>query len=508
MVAYWDAPISNRLEGMPLLVFLTIACGTGFLLFGYDQGVMGGLLGGPYFLAQFPMLGTNSTLQGATVAIYEIGALFGSLFASLYGDRLGRRKALIIGCFFAFTGGAIQGGSSGPNALAILIFFRIWTGLGIGVLTSLLPAFHAECAPARHRGSIVLLDLVACACGLTLSFWLSYGFSFVDNASQWRAPLSLQAIFPAIVLVVVAFLPDSPRWLANQGRVKEAREVLVRYNGEEEAEFIFAEIETALALEASAQVSSWFDAFRPDSSGTRFRTFLGMGALFAQQMTGVNVISYYSTEIFTNSVGLSRNLSLILSGVNGCNSLIFTIVGLPLVDRVGRVSLMKYSAGLQAIFFAVMAGVLWSGSPSYGEGVTAATMLFMFYSSFSVGWLGPSWLYPAEIMPLSTRAAGASLSSMSNWIWNFVVVMVSPPALAGIQGKYYVIFAITNALLVPIFHAFYPETARLTLEEIDALFENGKPKRPMRRSPRTKVDFFADGPKPQAEVEQIEKVKV
>ncbi|GAA5906943.1 hypothetical protein JCM6882_000008 [Rhodosporidiobolus microsporus] len=489
---YWDRPVNEGLTGMPLLIALTVCCGTGFLLFGYDQGVMGGLIGGSYFLDQFPALQTNSTLLGATVAIYEIGALFGSLASSLYGEKLGRRKALIIGCLFAFTGGAIQGGCDGSNSLAILIFFRIWTGLGIGVLTSLLPAFHAECAPARWRGSVVLIDLVMCACGLTLSFWLSYGLSFVDNSAQWRFPLSFQAVFPLIVLIVVAFLPDSPRWLANQGRTEEARRVLVRYNGETEAEFIFQEIEVAIAMEADVKVHRWSDAFRPNAQGFRYRTFLGMVTDSSQpQLKGVNVISYYSAQIFTDSVGLSRNMSLILSGVNGCNSLVFTIVGLFLVDRVGRVRLMWGTAACQAVFFAVMAGVLADGSPSYGEGIVGATMLFLFYATFSFGWLGPSWLYPSEIMPLATRAAGASLSSMSNWIFNFIVVMVTPPAIEGIQGKYYIVYAVLNALLVPLLYLCYPETARLSLEEIDALFEGGKVH--MRRSPREPVQGFVEG---------------
>ncbi|BGO92267.1 hypothetical protein NBRC10512_001187 [Rhodotorula toruloides] len=510
---YWDEPVTNTLQGRPLLAALTVCCAIGFLLFGYDQGVMGGLIGGADFLDTFPALANNSTLLGATVAIYEIGALVGSIFASVYGERLGRRRAMILGCVFALTGGAIQGGSDGPNALAILIFFRVWTGLGIGILTSLLPAFHAECSPAKYRGSIVLLDLVACACGLTLSFWLSFATSYIGGGAQWRFPLSFQAVFPLIVLIVVAFLPDSPRWLAQQGRTDEARAVLVRYNGPEEAAAVYAEIETAIAIEREAGVTRWSDAFRPGPQALRYRTFLGMGALFAQQCTGVNVISYYSTEIFTKSVGLSRNLSLILSGVNGINSLCFVILGTFLIDRVGRVRLMWTTAALQAVIFAIMAGVLANGSPSYGEGVTGACMLFFFFASFSVGWLGPSWLYPSEVTPLATRAIAASLSSASNWIWNFVVVTISPPALDGIKGKYYIVFAVLNALLVPMLYFLYPETARLSLEEIDALFADGNVQ--MRRSPRAPVEGFVapvakhivDSDKVvRGEEEQIEKV--
>ncbi|ORY89686.1 general substrate transporter [Leucosporidium creatinivorum] len=485
-LAYWDRPLdfpSIRPQGTGLLVLLTIGCGMGFLLFGYDQGVMGGLIGGESFLSQFPTLATNATLLGFVVAVYEIGALFGSLFASFYGDTLGRRKALILGCSFAFVGGAIQGGCEN---VAMLIVFRIFTGLGIGVLTSLLPAFHAECAPARYRGSIVLLDLVMCASGLTISFWLTYGMSFVPGHAQWRFPLSFQAIFPLIVLFIVAFLPDSPRWLAAQGRIDESREVLIRYNGEAVGLEILNEIETALALESSVEVARWSDAFKPNGQCFRYRTLLAMGALFAQQATGVNMISYYSTTIFTDSVGLSRNLSLLLSGVNGINSLLFVSISCAfLIDRVGRVRLMWSTAAVQAVFMAVMAGVLQKTVPSKGEGIVGATMLFLFYSTFSAGWLGPSWLYGSEISPLATRSAAASLASVSNWIWNFVVVMIVPKAFQNIGAYFYIVFAIGNALLVPLLYFCFPETARLSLEEIDSLFVDGKVH--VRRSPREPV---------------------
>ncbi|BGP32940.1 hypothetical protein JCM10296v2_004726 [Rhodotorula toruloides] len=429
---YWEEPVINTLQGRPLLATLTVCCAIGFLLFGYDQGVMGGLIGGADFLETFPALANNSTLLGATVAIYEIGALIGSIFASVYGERLGRRRAMILGCVFALTGGA--GGSDGPNALAILIFFRVWTGLGIGMLTSLLPAFHAECSPAKYRGSIVLLDLVACACGLTLSFWLSFATS---SGSPNKAG------------------PGKPAPSSSRRRLA-----------------VYAEIETAIAIEREAGVTRWSDAFRPGPQALRYRTFLGMD----------------STEIFTKSVGLSHNLSLILSGVNGINSLCFVILGTFLIDRVGRVRLMWTTAAMQAVMFAVMAGVLADGNPSYGEGVTGACMLFFFFASFSVGWLGPSWLYPSEVTPLATRAIAASLSSASNWIWNFLIVMVAPPAIDGIKGKFYIVFAVTNALLVPMLYFLYPEPARLSLEEIDALFADGNVQ--MRRSPRAPVEGF------------------
>ncbi|KZT35183.1 general substrate transporter [Sistotremastrum suecicum HHB10207 ss-3] len=476
-------PWRTSLSGAPLTASYTVACGVAFLLFGYDQGVMGGLVGSEHFLKVFPSLAGNPTLLGTTVAIYEIGAFFGSIICSAFSDRLGRRISVLTASLVVFVGAALQAASVN---LAMLIVFRVFTGLGIGVLTSITPSFHAECVPAKIRGRIVSVQLILCAVGLTTSFWVDYGCSYVNGQFAWRFPVALQCLFPIITIVLLLFLPDSPRWYVEQGRIDDARDVLIRLNGVKMGEAILQEIQEAASLEAKVASNSYFDVFKNNDQSFRYRTLLSIGSLFFQQMTGVNMISYYSAVIFQQSVGLSANLSLLLSGFNGLNSLFWiTFTTFFLIDRVGRVRLMMWTAAIQVAIFAVLAGVLHDVTGSKANGIVGAAMLFLFFATFSIGWLAPSWLYPAEITPLAIRGSAASLGSASNWIFNFLVVEITPTGIANIGSKYYIIYACTNLMIVPLLYFFYPETSKLSLEAIDALFADGKVY--MRRSPNEPI---------------------
>ncbi|KZT59577.1 general substrate transporter [Calocera cornea HHB12733] len=469
----WNLPI----RGTPLLIAYLSACGLAFLLFGYDQGVMGGLVNSPYFLEVFPSLASNPTLLGTTVAIYEVGALIGSLACWIFGNHFGRRVTLMSGALIVLIGAALQ--AAAVN-LTMLIVFRVFAGFGIGVLTSVTPPFVAECFPTRLRGRLVSCELLIGSTGLCSSFWVGYGCSFVPGQFAWRFPVALQCIFPMISIVMLCFLPDSPRWYVEQGRVDEARDLLVRLNGAKEGESVLQDIQEALLLEGGAQDNkSWLDCFTDNNQCFRYRTLLSIGALFMQQCTGVNMISYYSAVLFQNSIGLSANLSLLLSGFNGGFSTLF------LIDRVGRVRLMMWTAATQAAQMAVLAAVLHYTEESRSYGIVGASMLFFFFATFSIGWLAPSWLYPSEITPLAIRASAAALGSASNWIFNFVVVEITPSGIANIGPNYYIIYAITNAICVPMLYFLYPETANLSLEEVDSLFVGGKVH--LRRSPRETV---------------------
>ncbi|KZS90655.1 general substrate transporter [Sistotremastrum niveocremeum HHB9708] len=416
-------PWRTSLSGAPLTASYTVAC-----------GVMGGLVGSEHFLKVFPSLAGNPTLLGTTVAIYEIGAFFGSILCSAFSDRLGRRISVLTASLVVFVGAALQAASVN---LAMLIVFRVFTGLGIGVLTSITPSFHAECVPAKIRGRIVSVQLILCAVGLTTSFWVDYGCSYVNGQFAWRFPVALQCLFPIITILLLLFLPDSPRWYVEQGRIDDARDVLIRLNGVKMGEAILQEIQEAASLEAKVASNSYFDVFKNNDQSFRYRTLLSIGSLFFQQM-----VRNYSAVIFQQSVGLSANLSLLLSGFNGLNSLFWiTFTTFFLIDRVGRVRLMMWTAAIQVAIFAVLAGVLHDVTGSKANGIVGASMLFLFFATFSIGWLAPSWLYPAEITPLAIRGSAASLGSASNWIFNFLVVEITPTGIANIGSKYYIIYA-------------------------------------------------------------------
>ena len=233
-----------------------------------------------------------------------------------------------------------------------------------------------------------------------------------------------------------------------------------------------------------------------------------MFSQFMQQISGINLITYYAPVIFENSIGLDRNLSLLLSGFNGVAYFISALVPIPLIERVGRRKLLMFATAGQACTMAVLAGCT-SVPGNTAAGIVAAVMLFVFNFFFAVGLLSIPWLYPAEISPLSVRAKSAGLATMTNWLFTFLVVMItyvmaprvdpgptltphagpwrrarsggsefaraSAPASSRADGcgtnRTYLVWMCTNAVFVPIIYFLYVETTGQTLEDLDMLFE-------------------------------------
>ncbi|WOO83298.1 Sugar transporter STL1 [Vanrija pseudolonga] len=448
---------------------------------------MGGLLTGDAWVAQFPEINTNkgangsSSLQGTVVAIYEIGCLFGSLIAFAIGDYLGRRRMIMLGSVILIIGAALQTAAYG---IPQFIVGRIVAGIGNGINTSTVPLWHSETTRAHNRGRAVATELAINTFGTMSSYWIDYGFSFVKNQSQFRAPLGFQMAFAIVTLVLIQWCPESPRWLLSRGRDADAQAVLRQLSVEPLAyrdavvDAEFKQITEWIAEEKAALVRdgkpiSQFRACFTNGKDRYFhRLVLGMGSQFMQQLCGINAIAYYSAVIFEQSVGLARNTSLLLAGGNGIVNHLASIPPIFIIDRIGRRKLMIWSVAGQAVCMALMAG--GTSRTAHGPGIVATTGIFFFSFFFASGLLSVPWLYPTEIAPLPIRTCSAALGSASNWIWNFVVVEITPISLHSIGYKTYIYFAIFNALFVPLIYFFYPETRQLSLENVDLLFTGPK----------------------------------
>ncbi|KAF5245066.1 hypothetical protein FAUST_1956 [Fusarium austroamericanum] len=472
------------LVGKPLDWAITATAGSGFLLFGYDQGVMSGLLTGTAFTNTFPEIDTteggngSSSLQGTVVAIYEIGCFFGAIFCLAFGEYFGRRNCILMGCVVLSIGAALQASAFG---IPQMIVGRIVAGLGNGMNTSTIPVWHSELMKASNRGKGLAIELAINIFGVMLSYRVDYGMSFVSSDAQFRFPLAFQIFFAILTFIGILLLPESPRWLINHDRHEEAREVLwaVRKNAksiskdDESVSRAIAEIQHAINEEReAAQTSSFKAMWKNGEQKFLYRTMLGIGGQFMQQLSGINLITYYAPVIFQESVGISHNLSLLLAGFNGVAYFFSSLIPIWIIDRLGRRKLMMFAAAGQAVCMAVLAGTVSTGQP--GPGIVAIVMLFLFNFFFAVGLLAIPWLLPAEYAPLAIRTRAAALATASNWIFTFLVVEITPVSISSIGWKTYVYFCIFNACFVPLIYFFYPETRLLSLEQIDKLFTGPK----------------------------------
>ncbi|KAF4826486.1 Sugar transporter STL1 [Colletotrichum tropicale] len=472
------------LTGRPLNWAITATAGSGFLLFGYDQGVMSGLLTGYAFTRTFPEIDTtnggggSSSLQGTVVAIYEIGCFFGAIFCLIFGERLGRRKCIMLGCVVLSIGAALQAASFG---IPQMIVGRIVAGLGNGLNTSTIPVWHSELMKADNRGKGLAIELAINIFGVALSYWVDYGMSYVGNDSQFRFPLALQILFAIVTFLGVLVLPESPRWLIAHDRHDEARHIL--WAVEKDAHSItendpklqanLAEIQAAIREEReAANTGSFKMMFKNGDQKFFYRTMLGIGGQFMQQLSGINLITYYAPVIFQESVGMSHNLSLLLAGFNGIAYFFSSLIPIWVIDRLGRRKLMLFAAAGQCACMAILAGTVSNGSVP--AGIVAIVMLFLFNFFFAVGLLAIPWLLPAEYAPLAIRTRAAALATASNWIFTFLVVEITPVSINSIGWRTYVYFCVFNFFFIPLIWFFYPETQNLSLEQIDRLFTGGK----------------------------------
>ncbi|KAK4034963.1 sugar transporter STL1 [Parachaetomium inaequale] len=466
------------LSGRPLSLAISTVATTGFLLFGYDQGVMSGIITAPAFNDVFEETRDNPTMQGLVTAIYEIGCLAGAMFILGVGDILGRRKAIMLGAFIMFLGVIIQvTAQKGASPLAQIIVGRIVMGAGNGINTSTIPTYQAECSKTSNRGLLICIEGGIIAFGTLIAYWIDYGASYGPDDLVWRFPIAFQIIFAIFITVPMFFLPESPRWLLSHQRVEDADKVISAIRGYE----VDSE-ETALernlimdSLRAAGdfgQKSTPMKALFTGGKTQHFRRMLlGSSSQFMQQIGGCNAVIYYFPILFQESIGEDHNMSLLLGGVNMIVYSIFATTSWFLIERVGRRRLFLIGSIGQCLSMVLTFACLIPDDEMTARG--AAVGLFTYIAFFGATWLPLPWLYPAEVNPVKTRGKANATSTCVNWLFNFLIVMVTPIMVRNIGWGTYLFFAAVNAAFIPVIYFFYPETARRSLEEIDIIFAKG-----------------------------------
>ncbi|KAK7202350.1 putative hexose carrier protein [Myxozyma melibiosi] len=461
-------PSFAGLRGQNLLYAVTFCSSVGFLLFGYDLGFMGGLTTNTQFLNDFGNPG--ATFLGFIVASYEVGATFGALFQYLMADYLGGRKpANTMGLVIVIIGAIIQTTSFG---IAQLIVGRIISGFGLGIATTVIPIWLAECTVPKSRGRMMAMQLSNLIIGLIISNWLVYGMTTNHTGSvQWRFPISFQVLLAGAVISFLPFLPESPRYLASVGKNEAANYALAAlrdgWPDDEKIAYEIKEIEYAIAVE-SEEVGSWSDVFHDNGISGFTRVAIAFSANFFQQMSGVNVMSSLGPYVFEVSIGMSNHNAMLVSGGLQVYYFLSSLIPWWTVDRVGRRKLfMIGSAGMGTC---MMLSAVFVGVNTKGTGYAAAAVLYIFHTFFTLGWQSNMWVYPSELLPLKLRLRGGALAVVSQWLFTFTVVMITPVMIDNIGYKSYIVFMIFNYVTIPIVYFFYPETSQRPLEVVDLLF--------------------------------------
>ncbi len=439
---------------------------------------MGGILTLPIFLSQFPdindkeegltssEMSNRSTYQGIAVASYNLGCFIGAVITIFIGNPLGRKRMIFLGTAIMVIGAALQ---ASAFSLEHFIIGRIITGLGNGGNTSTVPMWQSETCSAHKRGKLVMIEGALITGGIMISYWVDLGLSFAPGSVAWRFPLAFQIVFCVFILAFVLGLPESPRWLILKGRDDEAREVIAAIaDVDQNDRYVDNEFRAIKETVEEMSKGTFGDLFARDKNRTLHRTIIAYVNQMFQQISGINLITYYAAKIYSD-LGMSPFLSRLLAALNGTEYFIASWPAVFLVERVGRRKLMLFGAVGQAATMAILAGVN-SQENNKACQIAGIVFLFVFNTFFAIGWLGMTWLYPAEITPLRTRAPANALSTSSNWIFNFMVVMITPVAFTNIKYNTYTIFAIINAIMVPSVYFFFPETAYRSLEEMDTIF--------------------------------------
>ncbi|KAI7866813.1 general substrate transporter [Spinellus fusiger] len=460
-----------------------ISCLGGFL-FGFDLGVVGGLLIAPSFQSYFGIDPTDkvgeASINGNIVAFLQVGCLVGALLATITADRIGRKYSILLSAVIFTIGGVLQ-----VVGYHLTLFYcgRLIAGLGVGAMSMLVPIYVAEIAPQNQRGFLSGVWMFFIATGLASSYWTNYAVKRLVHPYDdqlWRIPLIVQTIPGVIMMVGMLFLFETPRWLCVHGTLDETRLVLGKIRGlsphdpkiTEEIEYL----EMSLAHE-SKTAATWTEIF---SEKNRKRLIIGCTIQIFQQMTGTNVVNYYSPIIF-RSIGLSSGeTELLATGVYGLIKMASVLLGYSiLVDRFGRRPLLVWGGIGMGGCLLVVAGCVASQSPVTNAGGSAymgIASMFVFAILFSLSWGPVPWLYCSEIFPMSIRAKSASLTTAINWSLNAVIGKISPLLLAYSTVGTYILFGTCCILMSLTCHFILLETKGRSLEEMDALFHT-KPHR-------------------------------
>jgi SP family xylose:H+ symportor-like MFS transporter len=465
-----------------LVTGLTFVATLGGLLFGYDTAVISGAVSSidANFIDPLHLSETaRSSLSGWTVSSALFGCIIGAVVAGWLANALGRKGGLLVaGALFLISAlgsaypeiGMGPVGAMGPKALTPFILYRILCGVGVGIASMLSPLYIAEIAPSQIRGRLVSFNQLAIVLGMLLVYFVNWAIASQGDdewirTTGWRLMLASEAIPALLFLVLLLRVPDTPRWLVMKGRSEKALLVLTRLVGFDEARATVAEIEGTLIVRTHAAGARLF-AFGP------LVIVAGITLSLFQQFVGINAVLYYAPLMFKN-MGSATNTALWQTIIVGLANVIFTVVAILTVDRLGRKPLLIAGALVMAVAMITL-GFLFQAK---AVGTFALIAVVVYIAGFALSWGPVTWVLLSEMFPNAIKNRALAIAVGAQWVanllvsWSFKVVDGNSTLNASFNhGFAYWIYGGMGLMAAAFVYLYVPETKRRTLEGIQQLW--------------------------------------
>lgn len=458
---------------------ITLVATLGGLLFGYDTAVISGTTQslGAFFVDPLglPEAAANAA-KGFIISSALIGCIIGGMSGGFMSKTFGRKKSLVVAAilfFISALGSAMPEifvrpiGEADHTFRALFIVYRILGGIGVGLASMISPMYISEIAPADKRGKLVSFNQFAIIFGMLVVYFVNLIISRQGNDQWlneigWRYMFASEMIPAGLFLIALFFVPESPRYMALQGKDAEALVVLEKINGKERAKTILAEIKTTVTSHSSSVLSYGIGII-----------IIGMLLSAFQQFVGINVVLYYAPDIF-RKMGSGTDAALLQTIIIGVINLTFTVLAIFTVDRFGRKPLMIIGAVGMSISMIALGSTFYLQS----VGVGALVCMLVYTASFAMSWGPVCWVLLAEIFPNKIRSQAMAIAVATQWIANWLVSTTFPMMNDSTvlvekfhNGFAFWIYGILSAVAAYFVWKYIPETKGKTLEEMEDLWK-------------------------------------
>ncbi|UZJ55900.1 hypothetical protein CBS101457_005220 [Exobasidium rhododendri] len=492
----YDGPIAKPKSVRQSIPAIAVAAFAAFggILYGYDTGTISGVIASTQFKKDFgafdsslspPAFALSTGTTSLFVSILSAGTFVGALLGAPLSDILGRRWGLEVSQVIFILGVALQVGAPAHNE-GMFVAGRVIAGLGVGIISTIVPMYQSETAPRWIRGAVVSGYQWAITIGLLLAAIVNNSTNARPDTGAYRIPIAVQIAFSLIMATGVFFLPESPRWYVMKGKTDKAAKALAFLNSSDVDDPVvrseLADIQTNLDLEMTHGTGGYADCFKPNSRKYLARTLTGTSLQGFQQLTGINFIFYYGTTFFESTQTGGNAKPYLFTIASNVVNVVTTIPGMWGMERIGRRKMLIAGAlwmFIMELLVAIIGTTVSVNNQAAQRSLVALVCLYV--AGFASTWGPAAWVVCGEIFPLAIRAKALSLCTASNWLWNFGIGYATPylvdvgPGKAGLGTKVFFIWAGTCFCCAVFAFFCIVETKGLSLEEVDELYSSVMP---------------------------------